>query len=233
LLLEKEIAFLGKLLVDPERPLIAILGGAKISDKIGLLKNLIQAVDGMLVGGGMANTFLKSQGMEVGASLVEDGALPAAREIMCLAASGRADLVLPVDFIAAERIEAGARTVVVDAPAPVPQGYAIADAGPRTIRLFGEKISTARTIFWNGPLGVFETEDFARGTLDVAAAVAAATERGAVSVIGGGDTARAVARAGVKDKITHISTGGGASLEFIEGRELPGIVALSKKGGCQ
>ena len=233
LLLEKEIAFLGRLLVDPDRPLVAILGGAKISDKIGLLKNLVGSVDGLLVGGGMANTFLKARGMDVGASLAEDGSLEAAREIMSLAASGRGDLVLPIDVIAAEKIAAGARTVTVEAPAPLPQGYAIADAGPKTVRLFGERIAAARTIFWNGPVGVFEIADFARGTLGVAAAVAAASEKGATSVVGGGDTARAIAEAGVKDKITHVSTGGGASLEFIEGRELPGILALSKKGGRQ
>jgi len=232
LLMEKEIEFLGRLLAGPERPLIAILGGAKVSDKIGVIKNLMGMVDGLLVGGGMANTFLKAEGLDVGASLVEPASIGVAAEIISLAVSSRVDLVLPVDFVAASKIAVGADTVLMDKTSPVPKGFAIADVGPKTILRFCEKISTARTIFWNGPVGVFEIEDFARGTIEVAGAVAAASSKGAVSVIGGGDTASAVAKAGVKDKMTHISTGGGASLEFVEGKELPGILALSKKGGC-
>jgi len=232
LLMEKEIEFLGRLLAGPDRPLVAILGGAKVSDKIGVIKNLMSKVDGLLVGGGMANTFLKAGGLEVGASLVEVPSLAVAAEILSLAASSRVELVLPVDFVAASKVAAGADTVLTDRTAAVPQGFAIVDIGPKTILKFCEKIGAARTIFWNGPVGVFEIEDFARGTFEVAAAVAAASTRGAISVIGGGDTASAVAKAGVKDKITHISTGGGASLEFVEGKELPGILALSKKGGC-
>lgn len=232
LLMEKEIEFLGKLLAGPDRPMVAILGGAKVSDKIGVIKNLMGKVDGLLVGGGMANTFLKAEGLDVGASLVEPASLAVAAEIIGMAASGRVELVLPVDFVAGSKIAAGADTVLADRTSPVPHGFAIADIGPKTILKFCEKISTARTIFWNGPVGVFEVEDFARGTLEVAGAVAAASVRGAVSVIGGGDTVSAVAKAGVKDKMTHVSTGGGASLEFVEGKELPGILALSKKGGC-
>jgi phosphoglycerate kinase len=232
LLMEKEIEFLGKLLAGPDRPLVAILGGAKVTDKIGVIKNLMGKVDGLLVGGGMANTFLKAEGLDVGASLVEPASVGVAAEIMSLAASSRVELVLPVDFVAASKITAGADTVLLEKTAPVPDGFAIADIGPKTILKFCDKINTARTIFWNGPVGVFEVEDFARGTIEVARAVAAASVRGAVSVIGGGDTASAVAKAGVKDKMTHISTGGGASLEFVEGKELPGILALSKKGGC-
>jgi phosphoglycerate kinase len=232
LLMEKEINFLGKLLAGPDRPLIAILGGAKVSDKIGVIKNLLGKVDGLLVGGGMANTFLKAEGLDVGASLVEEDSIRVAAEIISLAATSRVELVLPVDFVAASKIAAGADTVLADRTTPVPGGFAIVDIGPKTILKFCEKIGRARTIFWNGPVGVFEIEDFARGTLEVAGAVAAASSGGAVSVIGGGDTASAVAKAGVKDKMTHISTGGGASLEFVEGKELPGILALSKKGGC-
>jgi len=231
LLMEKEIEFLGKLLADPVRPLVAILGGAKVSDKIGVIRNLMDKVEGLLIGGGMANTFLKAAGLEVASSLVEDAALAVAAETIGAAKSCRADFVLPVDFIAASKIAAGADTVLGERPAPVPHGFAIADIGPKTIIRFCEKIAAARTIFWNGPVGVFEIEDFARGTTEVARAVARATAGGAVSVIGGGDTASAVAKAGVKDQITHISTGGGASLEFVEGKELPGILALSKRGG--
>jgi len=231
LLMKQEIDFLGRLLAGPDRPFIAILGGAKISDKIDVLKNLIDKVDGMLVGGGMANTFLKARGLDVGKSLCEEDALEVAGEIMSLAESRRVALLLPVDFVAAGKIAAGAETVVADDAGPIPEGFAIADVGPKTILSFCEKIKTARTIFWNGPMGVFEIDAFARGTLEVARAVAAASAAGAVSVIGGGDTARAVAAAGVRAKMTHISTGGGASLEFIEGKHLPGIVALSRKEG--
>jgi 3-phosphoglycerate kinase len=227
--MEKEIEFLGRLLAGPDRPFVAILGGAKISDKIDILKNLLAKVDSMLVGGGMANTFLKAQGADVGRSLCEDGSLGVAREILNLASSKKASFVLPVDFLAASKVEAGASTVLLDGGSAMPQDFAITDVGAKTIAQFREVIATARTIFWNGPVGVFEIEDFARGTFEVARAVGAATEKGAVSVIGGGDTASAVAKAGVKGQITHISTGGGASLEFVGGAELPGIAVLSKK----
>ncbi len=225
-LMEKEIEFLGKLLANPDRPFVAILGGAKISDKIDVLKNLLGRIDCMLIGGGMANTFLKAQGFDVANSLVEDGSLGAAREIMKLAESENVALVLPIDFVAASKVEAGAS---VERVSRISEGFAIVDVGDRTILRFCEEIEKARTIFWNGPLGVFEIEAFARGTFEVAKAVANASQNGAISVIGGGDTASAVARAGVIDRVTHISTGGGASLEFVEGKELPGILALSKK----
>lgn len=228
-LMEKEITFLGRLLAGPERPYVAILGGAKISDKIKVLKNLLAKVDSMLVGGGMANAFLKAQGVDVGSSLCEEGSLGVAGEILNLASARKVNFLLPVDYLAASKVETGASTVVLDRGSRIPQGFGIVDAGARTVAQFCEVISQARTIFWNGPVGVFEIDDFARGTFEVAEAVAAATQKGAVSVIGGGDTARAVARAGVKSQITHISTGGGASLEFIEGTELPGIAVLSRK----
>lgn len=229
LLMEKEIEFLGGLLARPERPFVAILGGAKISDKIKVLKNLLGKVDSMLVGGGMANAFLKAEGVDVGSSLCEEGSLGVAKEILSLASARKADFLLPVDYLAASKVEAGASTVVLDKGKEIPRDFAIVDAGTKTVGRFCEVISRARTIFWNGPVGVFEIEDFARGTFEVARAVAAATEKGAVSVIGGGDTARAVGKAGVASKITHISTGGGASLEFVEGSELPGVAVLSRK----
>jgi phosphoglycerate kinase len=229
-LMEKEIEFLGRILADPDRPFVAILGGAKISDKIGVIKNLLDKVDSLLVAGGMANTFLKAQGLDVGSSLFEEGSLGVAREVLGLAALKQVALLVPTDFVAASKVEAGA---AVEKGRRVPQGYAIVDIGAETIARFSEKIESSRTIFWNGPLGVSEIEDFATGTFEIARAVAKASERGATSVVGGGDTASAVAKAGVAAQISHISTGGGASLEFIEGEELPGILALSKKeAGC-
>jgi phosphoglycerate kinase len=228
-LMQREIDFLGKLLVGPARPFVAVLGGAKISDKIEVLKSLVGKVDAMLVGGGMANTFLRSQGFDVGNSLCEHDSLTLAREIVDLARAKKVELLLPVDFVAASKLEAGASTVALATGAALPEGFAIADIGTRTAEAFCEAVGRARTIFWNGPPGVFEIEGFSRGTFEVARAVARATDRGAVSVVGGGDTANAVARAGVAERISHISTGGGASLEFVEGRRLPGIAALSKK----
>jgi phosphoglycerate kinase len=228
-LMQREIDFLGRLLVSPARPFVAILGGAKISDKIEVLKSLVGKVDAMLVGGGMANTFLASQGFDVGSSLCERDSLDVAREIVDLAAAKKVTLLLPVDFVAADKLEVGASTVALARGAPLPQGFAIADIGVRTALAFSEAIGKARTIFWNGPPGVFEIESFSNGTFEVARAVARASDGGSLSVVGGGDTASAVARAGVSGRIGHISTGGGASLEFVEGRQLPGIAALSKK----
>ncbi|MFH1312771.1 MAG: phosphoglycerate kinase [Candidatus Eisenbacteria bacterium] len=229
-LMEKELEFLGRLLANPQEPFIAILGGAKISGKIEVLKNLMDRVGSLLIGGGIANTFLKAAGHDIGGSLFEAASLDVASEIAGLAASKRVPFLLPDDFVAADRVEAGASTTVIDGNEAVPEGLSIVDIGEKTRRRFAEEIGRARTIFWNGPVGVFEIEDFSEGTFSVARAVADATGKGAVSVIGGGDTASAVARAGVSDKVTHISTGGGASLEFVEGRELPGIAALSVRG---
>jgi phosphoglycerate kinase len=219
-LLEKELAFLGRALTDPGRPFIAILGGAKVSDKIAVIRNLLGKVDTLLVGGGMANTFLKAQGRDVGASLVENEKVGIARELL---ATGGDRLVLPVDAIVAERVDAGAerRTVGVDA---VPAGWRILDIGPRTIDDFSRRLRGARTVVWNGPVGVFEVEPFAAGTVAIARALASLGD--AVTIVGGGDSAAAVERAGVTARIAHVSTGGGASLEFLEGRELPGVTAL-------
>ncbi len=229
LLMEKELEFLGRLMAEPERPFIAIIGGAKISGKIEVLKNLVGKVDGLLIGGGIANTFLRAGGYDIGGSLCEEASLGVAKEIMELAGSSGVGFRLPEDFVVASEVAAGADTSLISKAEPVPKGYSIVDIGEQTLVQFVGAIEKARTIFWNGPVGVFEIGDFAGGTFEIARSVAAATEAGAVSIIGGGDTASAVAKAGVRDRVTHISTGGGASLEFVEGKELPGIAALSQK----
>jgi phosphoglycerate kinase len=229
-LMEKELEFLGKLLSEPRKPFIAVIGGAKISGKIEVLKNLTDKVDAIIVGGGIANTFLRAGGQEIGSSLFEKDALDIASEIMDLAKQKEVDFMLPSDFLAASEVKQGASMETFERGTPVSQGFRIVDIGARTVVQFIERIAKSSTIFWNGPMGVFEIEDFAHGTREIAMAVAAATSGGAVSVIGGGDTASAVARAGVADRMTHISTGGGASLEFVEGKELPGIASLTGKG---
>ncbi|MFQ5801792.1 MAG: phosphoglycerate kinase [Candidatus Methylomirabilales bacterium] len=224
-LLRKEIEHLGKLLTTPEHPFVAIMGGAKVSDKIEVLKNLIGRVDTFLLGGGMAYTFLKAVGGSVGKSLVEEDKIELARETMKAARAARVAFLPAADHVVAERIEPNAPTRVVDGP-EIPKGWMALDIGPKTREAFAVVIKGARTILWNGPMGVFETPPFHEGTWAVAAAVAAS---GGTTVIGGGDTAAAVVQAGVADKMTHISTGGGASLEFLEGKELPGIAALTDK----
>jgi len=229
-LLEKEIEFLGGLLVDPEKPFVAILGGAKISGKIGVIKNLMDRVDGILIGGGMANTFLKADGADIGSSLFEESSLDVAREITNLAEAKQVKFLLPADYVAADKVEEGAATVAVEPGQPVSDGWALVDIGPGTVALFGEEVMQASTVFWNGPMGVFEVDEFSGGTVDLAKAVADATSAGTVSVLGGGDTASAAKKAGVADRITHISTGGGASLEFVGGKVLPGIAALTDRG---
>jgi phosphoglycerate kinase len=222
LLMEREVKFLGKLLGDVERPFVAIIGGAKVSDKIGVLENLLGRVDQLLVGGAMANTFLKAKGGKMGRSLVEEDKLALARSFLKKAEEANVDELLPRDVVAAAgtKSESGR---VVQAMA-VPDDLAALDIGPETSRGFADAIARAKTIFWNGPMGVFESEPFAGGTLAVAQAVANA--KGALSVVGGGDSVAAVHKCGVADKITHISTGGGASLEFLEGKKLPGLAAL-------
>ncbi|HEV8663878.1 MAG TPA: phosphoglycerate kinase [Candidatus Methylomirabilis sp.] len=222
-LLERELTYLGQVLETPRRPFVAILGGAKVSDKIGVIRNLLTRVDALLIGGAMAYTFLAAQGIPVGASRVEADRLEVARDILARARPGR--LCLPSDHVIAERVEASAPTGVVPLRG-IPAGWMGLDIGPETIAQFAEEIGRAGTIFWNGPLGVFELPPFRAGTMAVAAAVAASR---ATSVIGGGDTVAAVKVAGVADRMTHLSTGGGASLEFLEGKELPGIAALPEK----
>jgi phosphoglycerate kinase len=225
LLLEEEIDYLDGVLEDPERPFVAILGGAKVSDKLGVIESLLRTADSLLVGGAMCFTFFKAQGYEVGNSLVEDDYLEEAKRLMDEAGER---LVLPVDVVVAGAMEEGAaaETVAVDG---IPSGKMGLDIGPETVALFEERIAEARTLFWNGPMGVFEIEAFAKGTEGVARAVAEASSGGATSVIGGGDSVAAVNKLGLEDRMSHISTGGGASLEYVEGKELPGVAVLPDK----
>lgn len=227
LLMEKELQYLGKVLANPERPFVAILGGAKVSDKIEVIQNLLPKVDALLIGGAMAYTFMKAQGREVGKSLVEDDKLDLARKLLTDAKAKNLKFLLPVDDVIADKIEASAQTAQVDASAPIPAGKMGLDIGPKTRKVYADEIAKAKTILWNGPMGVFEVEPFAKGTVAIAEAVA--NNRNAASIVGGGDSVAAVHQAGVADKITHISTGGGASLEFLEGKKLPGVEALTNK----
>ena len=222
-LMEKELEFLGRALSSPERPFIAILGGAKISDKIGVIENLLDKVDAILIGGGMANTFLRADGYDVGESLVEEDSVDTARDLI---RRGGDRIVLPVDAVVADRFDADAFSQVV-AVGSVPPGWRILDIGTRTLELFKEELEGARTVVWNGPMGVFEFPKFAHGTEAVARMLAALPE--ATTIIGGGDSAAAVERSGLAGEMTHISTGGGASLEFLEGKTLPGVAALQDR----
>jgi phosphoglycerate kinase len=226
LLMEKELQYLGKVLKKPERPFIAILGGAKVSDKIGVIRNLLGKVDVLMIGGGMAYTFLKAQGEPVGKSLVEEDKLDLARQLLQEAKTHKMKFLLPVDHVVADKIDIGA-TVQTVASGHIPANLMALDIGPMTAEIFTEAIAHARTIVWNGPMGVFEVAPFAKGTFKIARAVAGNV--GATSIVGGGDSVSAVHAAGVADKITHISTGGGASLEFLEGKKLPGVEALTGK----
>ena len=228
-LIEKELAYLGQALSEPQRPFVAILGGAKISGKIDVIEHLLPKVDRLIVGGGMAYTFFKAQGLEIGNSLVEPDKVDVARRLLD---QGGEKLLLPVDCLYSEQFDFAARTVGTVSSAPVDRipGTGIGlDIGPASIESFEAIIKDARTIVWNGPMGVFEIEATAGGTIAVARAMAAATAHGAVTVVGGGDSAAAVAQAGLEDRMTHISTGGGASLEFLEGKELPGVAALTDR----
>jgi phosphoglycerate kinase len=227
LLMEKELQYLGRALHDPERPFVAILGGAKVSDKIPVIQNLLTKVDALIIGGGMAYTFLKAKGEQVGKSLVEADKVDLARKLMDEANSRKVKLLLPVDHVAAEKPDVNALVKKVDVGQPIPDNLMGLDIGPVTIENFSEEISRARTIVWNGPMGVFEVPPFARGTFKVAEAVA--ENAGATSIVGGGDSVSAVHAAGLADKMSHISTGGGASLEFLEGKKLPGVEALTEK----
>jgi phosphoglycerate kinase len=222
-LMEAEIDYLGRALEAPERPFVAILGGAKISDKIGVIQNLLTKVDRLLIGGGMANTFLKAQGLAVADSLVEDSVIDTAQDLIKQAGD---KLLLPVDAVIGDKFEASAQSKVVDVK-NVPDGWRILDIGPKTVSVYNEVVATAKMIVWNGPMGVFEFPRFAEGTNAVARAVAASK---ATSIVGGGDSAAAMQNSSVADQITHISTGGGASLEFLEGKTLPGVAALNNRG---
>lgn len=221
-LMEKELAMLGQLLANPERPFMAIIGGAKVSDKIGVISNLLQKVDTLIIGGGMANTFLKAQGYDVGKSLLEADKVDQAKSLMSEAKSRGVKLLLPVDVVVALAAapDAKPKTVPVD---QIPPDWMALDIGPESITRFTEALKTAKTVVWNGPMGVFEMQPFAGGTMAVAGVLA---DLEATTVVGGGDSVSAVKKAGLADKVTHISTGGGASLEFLEGKQLPGVIAL-------
>jgi phosphoglycerate kinase len=221
-LMEKEIEFLGKATSDPERPFVAILGGAKISDKIGVIESLLARCDRLLIGGGMANTFFKAMGFEVGDSLVEEDAVGTAKSLLEKAGS---QLVLPVDVVVADAFDNDANSKIV-APNELTPGWRILDIGPKTVQTFESALGGAKTVVWNGPMGVFEMPAFAKGTFAVAEALA---KLDATTIIGGGDSAAAVKQAGLADKMSHVSTGGGASLEFLEGKTLPGVAALADK----
>ncbi len=224
-LMEKEINFLGKLLYQPEEPYIAVIGGAKVSTKIGVLEKLLEKVNVLIIGGGMCYTFLKAKGFEVGNSLVESEKVSFAFELIKKADTNGVRLMLPLDHVVADRVEEGAKTKTVDTNAMPPAMIGV-DIGPKTIRSYRREIKSGRTILWNGPMGVFEIEKFARGTNQIARALASC--RG-TTVVGGGDSVAAIKKIGVAEKIDHVSTGGGASLEFLEGTELPGIKALMDK----
>lgn len=221
-LMEKEIKFFSKVLESPERPFVAVLGGAKVSDKIGVIKNLLEKVDVLLIGGGMAYTFLKALGYEVGQSICEVDKLTLAKELLDLAKVKNVEIVLPVDVVIADRFAPDANTKVVPV-SQIPTDWQGLDIGPQTREIFAQKVSQAKTIVWNGPLGVFEMPAFSEGTKTVGTAIA---NTNALKVVGGGETAEAVEKFGLADKMTHVSTGGGASLEFLEGKVLPGVAIL-------
>ncbi len=221
-LMRDEIKYLSKIVKDPEKPFVAILGGAKVSDKIGVIENLLNKVDRLLIGGGMAYTFLKAKGVEVGTSLVEEDKIHTAKKVLDRAETKGIPVLLPTDHIIADKCDATAKAATTR-DASIPAGLMGLDIGPATLSKFESSVKDSKTIFWNGPMGVFEIPAFANGTMEMAKTVAATS---ATTVVGGGDSVAAVNKAGVASKITHISTGGGASLEFIEGKELPGIKAL-------
>lgn len=229
-LLKKELQYLDEALADPAKPFVTVLGGAKVSDKIEVIGNLLDKLDVLIIGGGMAYTFLKAQGLEIGESLLEEERIPVAEEIMAKAEKQGVELLLPVDCVVTQKIAAGAPSKVV-ASDQIPADWEGVDIGPETIELFSGKINGAGTVIWNGPMGVFEVDDFAKGTNALAQVLEQTTwESGTVSIIGGGDTAAAVAKVGAAQRMTHISTGGGASLELLGGRVLPGVVALDDAG---
>ena len=225
-LMEKEIKFLGDAVANPVRPFVAIIGGAKVSDKIEIVKSLLEKADKVIVGGGMAYTFDAAKGYKIGNSLFEADKVELAKELMAEAGD---KLVLPVDSVAADAFSNDAKTEVVDAAAGIPDGYMGLDIGPKSVKLFQDTLDDAKTVVWNGPMGVFEMPNFAKGTLAIAEELVKVTENGGTTIVGGGDSTAAVQQLGVADQLSHISTGGGASLEYLEGKELPGIAAITEK----
>jgi phosphoglycerate kinase len=228
LLIEKELAYIGKAISNPTRPFVAILGGAKVSDKIEVVENLMKIADAMLIGGGMAYTFLKAQGVCIGKSLVEEDKLDLARKILADVKQKNFKLLLPLDNVVTPEFKADAPMKIVEVSA-IPADQMGLDIGPKTIAAYSAEIAKSKTVVWNGPMGVFEMPQFAKGTLAIAQAVATATTAGATSIVGGGDSVAAIHQSGLAGKISHISTGGGASLEFLGGRKLPGVEALTNK----
>ena len=227
-LMEKEINYIGKTLEAPQRPFVAILGGAKVSDKIGVIENMIDKVDTIIIGGGMAHTFDASKGYPIGNSLVEKDKIELAKELLEKAAKKGVKVVLPVDLVIADKFAADAKTQTVDVD-KVPDGWQALDSGAKTSEEYVKALKGAKTVIWNGPMGVFEFDAFAKGTEAVAHAVAQATKEGATSIVGGGDSIAALKKTGLSDQISHISTGGGATLELLEGKVLPGIDAIANK----
>lgn len=225
-LMQKELDYLGKAIADPKRPFTAILGGAKISGKIDVIENLLPKVDTLIIGGGMAYTFYKAKGYEIGKSLLEEDRIDMAKELMKKAESAKAEFLLPEDTVVAPEFDKDAPAETVESD-KIPADKMGMDIGPKTREKFIEVIKNSKTVVWNGPMGVFEFDRFAEGTNAIAEALAQATENGAVTVIGGGDSASAIKKAGLEDKVSHVSTGGGASLEFLEGKTLPGVAALN------
>lgn len=227
-LMKKELDYLGKALENPARPFTAILGGAKVSGKIDVIQNLMNKVDTLIIGGGMAYTFFKAQGMEIGNSILEVDKIELAKSILDEVSKRSIKFLLPVDCVIAEKFDNDAQKKFVPAN-KIEAGWQGLDIGPETIKLFREVIQSSKTIVWNGPMGVFEFDNFAEGTTDIAKALAEVTKSGAITVVGGGDSAAAIAKAGLEKAVTHVSTGGGASLEFLEGKVLPGVAALTDK----
>ena len=227
-LLEKEIKYLEESINDPERPFVAILGGAKVSDKIGVIENLLSKVDTIIVGGGMTYTFYKAKGWPIGNSLVEEDKVELAKDLLEKAEKAGVKFMLPMDSVVAKEFKNDAEHKVVDEDG-IEDGWMALDIGPQSALAFGNVIKGAKTVVWNGPMGVFEMENFADGTFAVAEALADATKFGATTIIGGGDSAAAIKAAGLMDKVSHVSTGGGASLEYLEGKELPGVASLTEK----
>jgi len=227
-LMEKELAYLSKAIQDPLKPYVAIIGGAKISGKIDVIQNLMNKVDSLLIGGAMMFTFYKAQGLEVGKSMVEEDKIDLAKKILDDARVKNIKLLLPVDCVVADQFDNSAKTKIVKANA-IPADYIGMDIGPETIKIYTDEILKAKTVVWNGPMGVFEMSNFAKGTMAIAQALAEATKKGATTIVGGGDSASAITQAGLEKSVSHVSTGGGASLEFLEGKVLPGVAVINEK----
>ena len=225
-LMQKELDYLGTAIANPQRPFAAILGGAKISGKIDVISNLLSKVDKLLIGGGMAFTFLKAQGKEIGKSLLEEEKIDLAKEVLEKVKNSNVKFLLPVDFIVADEFKNDSPSMIVKADS-IPSDKMGLDIGPESIKLFSQELENSKTIVWNGPMGVFEMDNFAKGTFAIAQVLADVTSKNAVTIIGGGDSAAAISKAGLDDKVSHVSTGGGASLEFLEGKVLPGVDALT------